>query len=153
MPDVFTKEKRSLVMARIRGRGNKDTEIALAKLLREARITGWRRHLAILGKPDFTFREARLVVFVDGCFWHRCPKHSTLPSNNREFWLHKLESNQARDRLVTRSLRQRLARPADLGARALSEKQCPLSASNSARFGCLPTAPPTFLVSRCQNRQ
>lgn len=126
MPDVFTKEKRSLVMARIRGRGNKDTEIALAKLLREARITGWRRHLAILGKPDFTFREARLVVFVDGCFWHRCPKHSTLPSNNREFWLHKLESNQARDRLVTRSLRAK-------GWRVLRIWEHELSRKNSAR--------------------
>ena len=54
MPDVFTKAKRSEVMSRIRGRGNKSTELALVKFLRTARITGWRRHLPLLGRPDFT---------------------------------------------------------------------------------------------------
>ena len=51
--DVFTKAKRSEVMSRIRGRGNKDTELALAKLLRKNRITGWRRNQSIFGKPDY----------------------------------------------------------------------------------------------------
>ena len=106
MPDVFTKAKRSQVMSRIRGRGNKETELALAKLLRMTRITGWRRHTALLGRPDFTFRKARLVIFVDGCFWHGCPKHSTRPANNRAFWSKKLNGNKARDRLVTRTLRR-----------------------------------------------
>jgi len=107
MPDVFTKAKRSQVMSRIRGRGNKETELALAKLLRVARITGWRRHAALLGRPDFTFRKERLVIFVDGCFWHCCPKHSNIPANNREFWERKLAANKIRDRVVTRILRQR----------------------------------------------
>jgi DNA mismatch endonuclease (patch repair protein) len=106
MPDVFTKAKRSEVMSRIRGRGNKATEIALARLLRLNKITGWRRHLPIFGKPDFTFRRHRLVVFVDGCFWHGCPKHSKTPSNNRAFWSRKLSTNKTRDRLVTRTLRK-----------------------------------------------
>ena len=106
MPDVFTKAKRSEVMSRIRGRGNKDTELALAKLLRAAGITGWRRHVALLGKPDFTFRRQRVVVFVDGCFWHACPKHSNLPVGNRAFWEKKLSANKNRDRLVTRTLRR-----------------------------------------------
>ena len=106
MPDVFTKAKRSQVMSRIRGRGNKQTELALAKLLRAARITGWRRHAAIMGRPDFMFRKERVVIFVDGCFWHGCPKHSNMPANNREFWLKKLTGNKGRDRLVTRTLRK-----------------------------------------------
>src|SRR5580658_9584428 len=106
MPDIFTKEKRSQVMSRIRGRGNKATEIALAILLRQNKITGWRRHLPIFGKPDFTFRRQRLVVFVDGCFWHGCPKHSATPSGNRAFWDRKLSGNKTRDRLVTRTLRK-----------------------------------------------
>jgi DNA mismatch endonuclease (patch repair protein) len=106
MPDVFTKAKRSEVMSRIRGRGNKDTELALAKLLRAAGITGWCRHVALLGKPDFTFRKARVVIFVDGCFWHACPKHATMPASNRAFWQKKLTGNQTRDRLVTRTLRK-----------------------------------------------
>jgi DNA mismatch endonuclease (patch repair protein) len=107
MPDVFTIEKRSQVMSRIRGRGNKATEIALARLLRRNKINGWRRHPAIFGKPDFVFRRERLVLFVDGCFWHGCPRHSNMPVNNRPFWERKLIANKVRDRLVTRTLRQR----------------------------------------------
>lgn len=90
MPDAFT--KRSEVMARIRGRGNRDTELALARLLRAAGITGWRRQrllrfkvsssaskvqsVRVSVRPDFVFPHQRLAVFVDGCFWHGCPLHS-----------------------------------------------------------------------------
>jgi DNA mismatch endonuclease (patch repair protein) len=107
MSDVFTQGKRSLVMAAIRSRGNKDTEVALALLLRRHKITGWRRHMPIFGRPDFVFPKLRLAIFVDGCFWHGCPRHGTKPKNNAEFWLKKLARNQARDRLVTRTLRGR----------------------------------------------
>lgn len=106
MPDIFTKAKRSDVMSRIRGRGNKETEVALVKLLRKNGITGWRRHPALFGRPDFVFRQKRVVVFVDGCFWHGCPKHANLPASNRPFWIKKFAANKARDRLVTRKLRQ-----------------------------------------------
>lgn len=105
MSDVFTKAKRSEVMSRIRGKGNRDTELALARLLRTERITGWRRHYPILGKPDFAFPKAHVAVFVDGCFWHQCPRCSNLPANNRAFWERKLSANVNRDRLVTRGLR------------------------------------------------
>jgi DNA mismatch endonuclease (patch repair protein) len=106
MSDVFTKTKRSEVMSRIRGRGNKATEIALARLLRQNKITGWRRHLPIFGKPDFTFRRHKLVIFVDGCFWHGCRKHSNMPGSNQSYWQKKLARNALRDRLVTRTLRE-----------------------------------------------
>lgn len=106
MPDVFTKAKRSQVMSRIRGHWNKDTELALIRVFRAHWITGWRRHQPIFGKPDFVFREVRLALFVDGCFWHGCPKHATKPRNNAAFWRRKLAANQARDRPVTRTLRR-----------------------------------------------
>lgn len=106
MPDVFSKAKRSEVMSRIRGRGNKDTEVVLARLFRAERITGWRRHTALVGRPDFAFRRQRVAVFVDGCFWHGCPVHSNMPANNRAFWQKKLSGNQVRDRLVNRTLRK-----------------------------------------------
>lgn len=105
MADVFTKAKRSEVMSRIRGRGNKETELALAALMRRHGIKGWRRHQPVFGKPDFVFRRHRLAVFVDGCFWHGCPLHATKPATNRAFWRKKLARNKARDRLVTRTLR------------------------------------------------
>ena len=106
MADVFTKSKRSEVMSRIHGMENKSTEVALMQVFRTHRICGWRRHQLLPGKPDFTFREEKLVVFVDGCFWHRCPIHATYPANNRDFWEHKLEANKVRDRAVSWALKR-----------------------------------------------
>jgi DNA mismatch endonuclease (patch repair protein) len=105
--DVFSKAKRSEVMSKIRGKGNKATEIALAKLFRANGITGWRRHYPIIGRPDFAFPKQKLAVFVDGCFWHGCPKHGAQPKSNKEFWESKLASNKARDRRVNRMLRNK----------------------------------------------
>ena len=62
MPDVFTTAKRSKVMSRIRSRGNRDTELRLTALMREHRITGWRRNARVFGKPDFILRAAKLAV-------------------------------------------------------------------------------------------
>lgn len=102
--DVFSKEKRSEVMSKIRGSGNKDTEIAMIQIFKEFHITGWKRKQKILGKPDFTFWKQRVVVFVDGCFWHGCALHSTIPKSNREFWEKKLSGNKERDEYITQQL-------------------------------------------------
>jgi DNA mismatch endonuclease, patch repair protein len=106
MPDIFTKKKRSQVMSRIRSRGNKETELKLASILRAHGINGWRRHQSLPGRPDFTFRRERVVIFVDGCFWHGCRKHGRKPTTNQTYWLPKLERNIARDRLQTKVLRK-----------------------------------------------
>jgi len=105
MADVFSKAKRSEVMSRIRGRGNRGTELLFARLMRAAGMAGWRRHLPLAGRPDFAFRRQRVVVFIDGCFWHQCPRCSNMPATNRPFWQAKLSANVARDRRVTRELR------------------------------------------------
>jgi DNA mismatch endonuclease, patch repair protein len=91
-------------MAAIRSKGNKETEIRLAKLFRAHRISGWRRHEPILGKPDFVFRKERLAVFVDGCFWHGCPVHGRNPTTNKQYWVEKLQRNRLRDLTVKRGL-------------------------------------------------
>jgi DNA mismatch endonuclease (patch repair protein) len=105
MPDVFTKATRSEVMSNIRGKGNKDTEVALAKLFRANGTTGWRRHYPIVDRPDFAFPRLKLAVFVDGCSWHGCPEHGVQPKGNKMFLLTKLEANKARDRKDNRLLR------------------------------------------------
>lgn len=105
MPDVFSKAKRSDVMSRIRGNGNKGTELALMLIFRRNGIKGWRRHQKLFGKPDFVFRKERVAVFVDGCFWHSCPKHKTTPKANKTFWGEKLAANKTRDRLVSLTLK------------------------------------------------
>jgi DNA mismatch endonuclease, patch repair protein len=107
MADVFTKEKRSEVMSRIRSGKNRDTELRMISIFRQLHITGWRRNSGVFGKPDFVFTRQRLAVFVDGCFWHRhngC-KFSYTPKSRQEFWLPKFERNIARDQLVIRTLR------------------------------------------------
>ena len=106
MHDVFSKQKRSEVMSLIRSRGNKATELRLIQIFREYGITGWRRNQPLLGKPDFTFRRERVVVFVDGCFWHGCPKCYKRPKSNQEFWDEKIANNRKRDRKVSRELRR-----------------------------------------------
>jgi DNA mismatch endonuclease (patch repair protein) len=99
-------KKRSKNMQAIRAKGNKSTELKMVKLFRENNITGWRRHLPLPGKPDFTFRKEKLTLFVDGCFWHRCPKCFREPKTNAEFWRNKIENNVKRDRRVTNELKQ-----------------------------------------------
>ena len=106
MPDIFTKAKRSAVMAAIRSRGNRGTELRMMALFRSHGITGWRRGASLFGKPDFVFRKERVAVFVDGCFWHACPRHGTMPAGNRAFWKTKFARNAERDREVSRALRK-----------------------------------------------
>ncbi|MCK6584501.1 MAG: DNA mismatch endonuclease Vsr [Anaerolineales bacterium] len=93
-------------MSRIRGRGNKDTELAMIQILQKHHISGWRRNQAVLGKPDFIFPKQKIALFVDGCFWHGCPKHSNMPRNNQEFWARKLQANKDRDKFVNKELRE-----------------------------------------------
>lgn len=107
MADVFSREKRSQIMSRVRGRDNKATEIAMLAVLRRHRITGWRRQVRLFGKPDFVFLKQHVALFVDGCFWHGCPKHSSRPATNQAFWEEKLARNKSRDRLVSHTLKRR----------------------------------------------
>ena len=94
-------------MARVRSVGNKTTEGRLASLLRRNKISGWRRHLRLPGKPDFVWPEARLAVFVDGCFWHghNCGRNVT-PKTNAQAWREKIRRNKTRDRRTSRLLRK-----------------------------------------------
>lgn len=105
MADWLSREQRSRNMTSIRSKGNATTELVFLGLLQNARISGWRRHLNLPGKPDFVFRSQRLAVFIDGCFWHGCPKCYRLPEDNRPYWKSKVFSNRRRDRSRARELR------------------------------------------------
>jgi DNA mismatch endonuclease (patch repair protein) len=107
MADIFSIAKRSKVMAKIRGRGNRSTELRFLALLKAHKIKGWRRHMTVAGRPDFAFPQLRLAIFVDGCFWHGCSRHCVFPKSNRVFWRTKIQRNRIRDRLVARTLRTR----------------------------------------------
>ena len=99
--DVFTPEKRSEVMSRIRGRDTKP-ELALRSLLHRL---GYRftvhgpRNKSLPGSPDLVLPKYRTVIFVHGCFWHghaHC-RHFRLPKSRQDFWTTKIEGNKARD--------------------------------------------------------
>jgi DNA mismatch endonuclease (patch repair protein) len=97
---------RSELMARVKSTGNKSTEIRLSKLFRASGVRGWKRRSTIYGKPDFVFPRERVAVFVDGCFWHGCPKHCRMPKANRDYWRGKIARNKKRGTSINRELRR-----------------------------------------------
>jgi len=66
---------------------------------------GGQRQQPFSVRPDFVFPKLKTAVFVDGCFWHGCPRHATQPRTNAKFWREKIAGNRARDRRVNRTLR------------------------------------------------
>lgn len=94
-------------MGAIRGKGNRTTEARFRAMLVRAGIRGWTMQTKDMkGKPDFYFPESKVAIFLDGCFWHGCPKCGHVPSVNRPFWKAKIERNQQRDKLTDELLRQ-----------------------------------------------
>ncbi len=94
-------------MSHIRSSGNSTTELRLRSLLKSTGLRGWRRNYHLLGNPDFVFPDAKLTVFVDGCFWHghECGRNLK-PKNNATAWRNKILKNRSRDRRVNKTLRQ-----------------------------------------------
>ena len=87
---------------------NRDTAAELA-IRHELHRRGLRYRVSYpipgLGtRPDIVFTRARVAVFVDGCFWHRCPEHATFPATNAKWWAEKLEMNVHRDRATNERL-------------------------------------------------
>ncbi|MBV9124489.1 MAG: very short patch repair endonuclease [Planctomycetes bacterium] len=94
-------------MRSIKDKGNKSTERRLRAILVRAGIRGWKMHpTGLPGKPDFLFPQPRIVVFVDGCYWHGCPQCGHIPNVNRPYWSAKIEGNRRRDQTNTRTLEE-----------------------------------------------
>ena len=102
--DNFSKEKRSSIMAAVKSRGNKSTEIKLIAIFKQNGVVGWRRNYKLFGAPDFVFVRERVAVFVDGCFWHGHNCRNTKPKDNESYWMVKIGRNKARDKKVTEEL-------------------------------------------------
>lgn len=101
-----TTATRSRQMAAVKSSGNKSTESRLRAALISAGVSGWQMAPRnIVGKPDFYFPKQRLAVFVDGCFWHGCPKCGHIPGTNRLFWRAKILGNRFRDRRINAQFR------------------------------------------------
>ena len=75
------------------------------KVLRGERVKFKGNVKSLPGSPDLVIPELGLVIFVNGCFWHGCPRCYTAPKHNRAWWNKKISANRKRDRRVTRKLR------------------------------------------------
>ena len=107
MPDVFTKEKSSEVMSRIRNKGT-TKEKRLLGLVAESLSPEWdiqENVRRLPGVPDILIPSLRLVIFANGCFYHLCPIHGRIPNSNRDYWEPKLIANRRRDIRNRRKLR------------------------------------------------
>ena len=117
---VPLKETTSRIMSANRA---KDTgpELALRQMLREQGIKGYRLHKKdIPGRPDISFGPEKVAIFINGCFWHRCPNCKLpLPNSQRDFWKNKFTSNRKRDRVKLYKLQ-------DLGWQTMVFWECEL---------------------------
>ena len=105
MPDNLTPEDRRKTMRAVKGKGT-SLERRLSAMLAGMRLSGWKKNVGdIVGKPDVVFPKERVLIFVDGCFWHGCPHcNRKLPESNREYWERKIRRNVERDKQNTQTL-------------------------------------------------
>ena len=84
---------------------NAKPEIIIKKLIWKK---GYKYRIGhgLIGKPDMVFSFCRVVVFIDGCFWHSCPEHCRIPLSNVAYWKQKISSNKKRDRRINSQLKK-----------------------------------------------
>ena len=94
MVDNLRPEDRRKTMRAVKGKGTK-LEKRLSSMLAGMSLKGWKQNVSnITGKPDVVFFDQKVVIFVDGCFWHGCPVcQRKLPETNREYWARKITRN------------------------------------------------------------
>ena len=123
--DRVTPNARSRIMSLVKPRHGRTTEKRLRAHLVSRAISGWKMNVPeLLGKPDFVFSRTKIVIFVDGCFWHGCRRCKRPPTSNVDFWNLKVVVNRRRDLRVARALRRR-------GWTVFRVRECTLK--NSAR--------------------
>lgn len=105
MTDVFTPEKRSAVMRRVKGRDTAP-ELKVRRMLRAAGIGYRLGGCGLPGRPDVVMKGRKVALFVHGCFWHGhdCPRGARKPQANADYWRNKIDRNRARDARVSAEL-------------------------------------------------
>ena len=103
MADIFTKEKRSWVMSRIRGTNTK-IDIKMKKMLKDSGYK-FEMYPKMYGNPDFVNKRKKISIYCDGDFWHGYKYHEK-KKPSKKFWRDKIETNMRRDRRYSRKLRR-----------------------------------------------
>lgn len=98
MTDVFSAEKRSAVMRRVRW-CDTAPELAVRRVLKAAGVGYRLGGCGLPGRPDVVMKGRRTVIFVHGCFWHGhdCARGARQPKSNADYWIAKINRNRARD--------------------------------------------------------
>jgi DNA mismatch endonuclease (patch repair protein) len=104
-PDLKPTSGRSRIMSSIRSKETK-IEVLLRKTLWQSGIRNYRKYPKLPGKPDLVFPRYKVIIFIDGCFWHGCPEHYKPPQKNKKFWFEKIQENKKRDAEVDTLLRR-----------------------------------------------
>ncbi len=104
MADIFSKKKRSEIMSRIRSKWSSHEKLAHNYL--KSRKVKHKMHPNILGRPDILLKDTNTLLFLDGCFWHKCPKCFKKPKNNKAYWDWKIKYNIEKDRKNRRKLKK-----------------------------------------------
>jgi len=104
MSDMFTKKQRSYIMSRIRSKWTSQEKI-VHNYLKGNKIKH-QMHPAIIGSPDILIKGKNIVVFLHGCFWHKCKKHYIAPKSRKGYWVNKINNNVKRDKKNVASLKK-----------------------------------------------
>jgi len=102
--DRVSPQVRSKIMASVRTAGG-GPERKMDALLRDLGIRGFKKQWPVAGRPDFAWPKLKVALFVDGCYWHGCPRCDRPSKSNLAFWKSKIISNRRRDLRVGRRLR------------------------------------------------
>ena len=103
MTDNITKSQRSYVMSQIRGTRTKP-ELIVKEIIDGRKLRYQPK--GIPERPDFANKSKKIALFIDGCFWHKCPRCYKPPKSNRKYWKAKVERNTKRDKHVNRKLKR-----------------------------------------------
>jgi DNA mismatch endonuclease, patch repair protein len=103
--DRVNKTKRSEIMSKIRSKNTHSTELRFRAFLIRGGFRGWTLNQKLKGSPDCVFVREKIAIFIDGCFWHGCPKCCRMPKSNTDYWEAKIKRNIQRDREVTVELK------------------------------------------------
>lgn len=133
MPDKFSKQTRSRIMSSISSKNTKP-EIQIRKLVWSLGKRFRIHDSTVFGTPDISNKSKRIAVFIDGCFWHGCPRCYSEPKSNVEFWRAKIARNRKRRKLVRRNLRKEGWTVMEFWEHAVRKEPAPIAISISEKF-------------------
>ncbi|WP_448028236.1 very short patch repair endonuclease [Brevibacillus borstelensis] len=99
--DRVNKETRTQIMKKVKSTGS-GIEERIRKELWKRGLRYRKNVKSLLGSPDLAFKNYKIVIFIDSCFWHGCNLHCRMPESNKDYWIKKISRNKERDLEVSK---------------------------------------------------